>query len=118
MVGERYRSPRCVFAARWFACAAAVLAVLIILVVTLRANSASQTTSRPHTPQSRTQIHQVPQLAQQPAAVAPTAISPYRTVITRYCVSCHNERLKTGGLVLTALDPDNVGSDVELWEKV
>jgi hypothetical protein len=33
-------------------------------------------------------------------------------------VSCHNQRLKTGGLTLDAMDVNNVGSQAEIWEKV
>ena len=41
-----------------------------------------------------------------------------RAIVKRYCVSCHNERLKTGGLVLSTLDPAEVGRHPEIWEKV
>src|ERR1051326_7726407 len=41
-----------------------------------------------------------------------------RATLTRYCVGCHNARLKTGGVILEAADPTNVGGNVELWEKV
>ena len=36
--------------------------------------------------------------AQQPAAGAPAPSPAHRDVIGRYCMSCHNDRLKTGGL--------------------
>jgi hypothetical protein len=38
--------------------------------------------------------------------------------LTTYCVTCHNARAKAGGLVLSAEDLLQVGSDPELWEKV
>jgi mono/diheme cytochrome c family protein len=43
-----------------------------------------------------------------------------RPLLDRYCVTCHNARLKTAGLVLDrdALDVANVGSAIEVWEKV
>ena len=41
-----------------------------------------------------------------------------REVLNRYCVTCHNDRLKTAGLSLQAMDVDRVGDDVEVWEKV
>jgi hypothetical protein len=43
-----------------------------------------------------------------------------RALLDRYCVTCHNARLKTAGLVLDreALDAASVGSSVEVWEKV
>jgi len=41
-----------------------------------------------------------------------------RAVIDKYCVTCHNERLKTAGLMLDKADVDHVGSNPETWEKV
>jgi hypothetical protein len=38
--------------------------------------------------------------------------------LDRYCVTCHNERLKTGGLSLAETDPASAGARPELWEKV
>src|SRR5262245_46051067 len=51
------------------------------------------------------------------SSAAQTTISP-KAVIDKYCVTCHNERLKRGDLVLSSLDPDHVGADVATWEKV
>ena len=36
----------------------------------------------------------------------------------RYCVSCHNQRLKTGGLALDTLSMTDVAAGAETWEKV
>ena len=59
--------------------------------------------------------------------------APYRALLDRYCVTCHNERLVTGrggapsplvsqlraiGLTLDTLDLDAVGERPEAWEKV
>ncbi|MCY4602170.1 MAG: DUF1592 domain-containing protein, partial [Acidobacteria bacterium] len=43
---------------------------------------------------------------------------PQRALIDRYCVSCHNERLNTGGLALDTLDIANVGAAADRWEAV
>jgi hypothetical protein len=51
------------------------------------------------------------------AAAAPAAQAS-RELLDRYCVSCHNARLKTAGLALDALDPARVGDQAEIWEKV
>jgi len=57
-----------------------------------------------------------------PAArgVQGTAASPQpaRAVFDKYCVGCHNQRVKTAGLALDALDPAQVGEHAEAWEKV
>jgi hypothetical protein len=41
-----------------------------------------------------------------------------RAVVQRYCQTCHNARLKTGGLALDALDIDHPDRDPQSWEKV
>ena len=41
-----------------------------------------------------------------------------RPVLNRYCVGCHNERLRTAGLALDTLDPARVGDHPDAWEKV
>lgn len=38
--------------------------------------------------------------------------------VKQYCITCHSQRLKTGGLVLETLDPAKVPADAETWEKV
>ncbi len=41
-----------------------------------------------------------------------------RAVLDRYCVTCHNDRLKTAGLTLDKLDVGQVGERADVWEKV
>src|SRR5579872_3261622 len=53
----------------------------------------------------------------QAAPAAPPAAAP-RAVVDRYCVTCHNARLKRGDLVLEGLDIDHVGANAATWEKV
>jgi len=54
--------------------------------------------------------------AQAPAADPPSAAS--RAVLDKYCVTCHNPRLKTAGLSLDRLDVAEVAAGAETWEKV
>ena len=44
--------------------------------------------------------------------------SPHRAMLDQYCVTCHNERLLTGGLALDVADIHDVRENPELWEKV
>ena len=39
-------------------------------------------------------------------------------LLTQYCVTCHNERLKTGGLVLDPQALADVAGHADVWEKV
>lgn len=41
-----------------------------------------------------------------------------RALLDQYCVTCHNQRLKTGNLVLATVDLNNVGAHAESLEKV
>jgi hypothetical protein len=42
----------------------------------------------------------------------------HQATIQQYCVTCHNQRLKTGGLSLDGLDLANVQANAETWESV
>src|SRR5438270_6984470 len=42
----------------------------------------------------------------------------YRNLINTYCVTCHNQKAKTAGLALDTMDPANIESNAETWEKV
>jgi cytochrome c551/c552 len=39
-------------------------------------------------------------------------------LLNQYCVTCHNQRLKTAGLLLDTMDLEHVGKDAAAWEKV
>ena len=49
-------------------------------------------------------------------AAAPEGAS--RTLIDTYCISCHNEKLRTAGLALDKIDLNRVSVRAETWEKV
>jgi cytochrome c551/c552 len=41
-----------------------------------------------------------------------------RAFVQQYCAGCHNEKLKTAGLLLDKMDPAEAGQHPEQWEKV
>ena len=49
---------------------------------------------------------------------APSDTLAVKAVINKYCVTCHNGKLKTAGLLLDTLDVQHVGDHAEVWEKV
>src|SRR5260370_32681558 len=55
---------------------------------------------------------------QQPTSVTPAETLVHHATINRYCVTCHNEKLHTAGLMLDKLDVEKVGENAEVWEKV
>ncbi len=42
---------------------------------------------------------------------APSSDSSHRALLNRYCVTCHNERLLTAGLMLDKLDVEDVSKE-------
>jgi mono/diheme cytochrome c family protein len=47
-----------------------------------------------------------------------TATTPARELVSTYCVTCHNQRLKTAGLALDSADTEQVFNSADTWEKV
>jgi Protein of unknown function (DUF1592)/Protein of unknown function (DUF1588)/Protein of unknown function (DUF1585)/Protein of unknown function (DUF1587)/Protein of unknown function (DUF1595) len=47
----------------------------------------------------------------------PTIASPARALVSKYCVTCHNERTKAANLLLDKTD-DRVANAAETWERV
>src|SRR5262245_10619617 len=74
--------------------AAAILVLALMTAVATAARQVPSSTPRP-----------------QPPAAA-------RALIDRYCVGCHNERLKTASLVLENRDLTQIAAAAETWEKV
>ena len=52
-----------------------------------------------------------------PAASASGEAAQFRSMVTTYCVTCHNARLKTGGLALDGLDLQTPANNADIWEK-
>src|SRR5687768_16060636 len=64
-----------------------------------------------------TALRTSPVTAQSPAAPpAPAAASA--AVLTQYCVTCHNDRVKSGGFVIDPATLTSVGPGADRWEKV
>jgi mono/diheme cytochrome c family protein len=47
-----------------------------------------------------------------------TATTPARELVTTYCVTCHNQRVKTGNLALDNVDAEHVSNSADTWERV
>src|SRR5712691_10488206 len=71
--------------------------------------------------QDGTRVALRPQPAHAPAPPVSSVLgsaSVQRALLDKYCVACHNERLRTAGLSLTAMNLEDVARDSEAWEKV
>jgi mono/diheme cytochrome c family protein len=54
----------------------------------------------------------------QAATPAPGALDWKQGVVNKYCLGCHNAKLKTAGMVLEGLDVTQAPNDAAVWEKV
>lgn len=59
-----------------------------------------------------------PQAARAQALSASADAAPQRALVNRYCATCHNERLKTAGLLLDKANVETPALDGTLWETV
>ena len=60
-----------------------------------------------------------PQTAGAPAGAAQAdRTAEPRRMFRRYCIGCHNDRLRTADLSIAGLDLENLSHDAETWEKV
>jgi len=56
--------------------------------------------------------------AQAPASVPSAPAVLEQAAVTKYCVTCHNARTRTGGLALDGLDVGTPADHADVWEKV
>jgi hypothetical protein len=74
--------------------------------------------SRPSGLEPRTpEVTSLPALTPTPVLSA-SSIAEKRALLDKYCVTCHNDRVKTANLSLQGLDLTTVAGHAELWEKV
>jgi hypothetical protein len=51
-------------------------------------------------------------------SATPASVASERALVDKYCVVCHNDKLKTGGISLQSADMSNIPAGAETWEKV
>jgi len=56
--------------------------------------------------------------AQAPLAPSAVAASPQQALVNQYCMGCHSDRAKMGGLALSQLNLESVDQSAEIAEKV
>src|SRR5690242_11831227 len=58
-----------------------------------------------------------PQAKPAPTSIAPPTIS-IKSVVDTYCIACHNQKLRTAGLVLEGVDTTRPAANADVWERV
>jgi len=97
-----------------------VPAVLIWAAVVASISGQTGTASRNRAlaaPSAARPAQGAPTAAPRPAAAASQA-APDSALLKTYCVTCHNDRLKTGGLALDMVSLDDIPTHAETLEKV
>jgi mono/diheme cytochrome c family protein len=90
------------------------VAVVVWVAAALGASSTEDPQDAPRPPAQR-----LPAQAQASAPVAPSRTpEDYKALVDKYCVTCHNSRLQTGGLSLDAVEFRKVPESAEALEKV
>src|SRR5262245_10613705 len=56
--------------------------------------------------------------SQKTPARSPSPPASPRAILDKYCVTCHNQKLRTAGLTLDTIDVADVGASAQVWEKV
>ena len=59
-----------------------------------------------------------PQVATNHDVEAAPTIASHQAVINRYCVGCHNDKVRTGGLSLSSVNVANLAEHTDTWEKI
>jgi hypothetical protein len=89
-----------------------VIALLITIVpTTVRTARSGISQSSRHTRLDR-------RVNVQNTAAARPLDPPAKAFLDTYCITCHNQRLKSGGLMLDTMDLTNVAAHAREWEKV
>jgi hypothetical protein len=91
----------------------AILGGVGLCVVFVVGTSLAQQAQPPATPR----MAKAPLTANKPP-VSSMPLDSQKALLTKYCEGCHNDKLKTGGMTLTALDLAHVEQNPQLTEKV
>src|SRR5688572_30558757 len=67
--------------------------------------------------QSTGKTTRVAPIASSPRQAPTMAVATQKQLMDQYCVTCHNSRAKTAGIVLDTIDLSNAGPHAELLEK-
>ena len=86
-------------------------AICFVLAVALNIQSGAPAFAQ--TPPASAQASQTA-----PAGQAGDPVAANKATVQKYCVSCHNDKVKSGGLTLSTLDLSRAAENAEVWEHV
>ena len=95
--------------------------VIVVTVISSRpyASARPQTAAPPRPAPAAAPATPAPRAVASRTSSAPSiAPESHAAVVKQYCVTCHSDRLKTGGLTLEPANATNPPADPAVWEKV
>src|SRR6187401_655403 len=93
------------------------VSVLACVLAVARPSTAPQAPATPAAPTATAPANPAPQAQGGTAPQAQGGTAP-QAVLDRYCVTCHSERTRAGGLALEKRSVTDAASDPQTWEKV
>ena len=105
-------------AAVWIVAAAAAAGIAGASAVAEAAGGPAPGEPAPGGPQNRRERRRLRVRLRPARRPLPTGPRSRSRMFRRYCIGCHNDRLRTADLSIAALDLENVPADAEIWEKV
>jgi mono/diheme cytochrome c family protein len=55
--------------------------------------------------------------AREPQQAPASPVAQHRALLDQYCVTCHNQRAKTAGLMFDTMDLAHLSEDAQVWER-
>ena len=99
--------------------AVSMIRVLMVLIGVLAASGGTQfAAAQAPQPAAAASATSVRAALETPEPAAPASAASVRATLDRFCVRCHNDRLRTADLALDTHDLAKVGADAETWERV
>ena len=101
--------------------AVGALALMGVCAFALSSANADTTPAMAPTPASVTSASPagtVSLSAADPATLAALTPADHKGMMMRYCTGCHNDKLKTAGMSVVPLDPNNLTANLDTWEKI
>jgi hypothetical protein len=95
----------------------ATAALLLYLGVAYDRASEGQLRAQPQPSSPTAQTGAGPETPR-PVTTPATPVSPQRALVDQYCMGCHSDKVRSGGLALSELNLDAVGQHAEIAEKV
>src|SRR4029453_5240195 len=92
--------------------------IVAVFIAAWAAAVASVQTSPQQTQQQPSQIAPARRTGAEPVQASTASTPDPRAVLDKYCITCHNQRLRTAGLALDTFDVTTPSKNAEVSERI